>query len=88
MPYKVTVEIEGRSSAFVREDDTLNANEFSRILKLVANRLGTGEPFYDTINLGVFGPYQLPLFDYNGIRCGELLIKKLEYWGEKKDGDN
>jgi len=50
--------------------------------------LGTGEPFYDTINLGVFGPYLLPLFDYNGVRCGELIIKKLEYWGEKKDGDN
>jgi len=79
MPYKVIVEVEGRSSAFVREDDTLNTSEFSRILKLVANRLDTEEPFYDTITLGIFGPYQLPLFDYNGVRCGKLLIKRLEY---------
>jgi hypothetical protein len=70
---KVTIEINGDNAAFFDDEERINPQEYSRILHYLADRLNSGEPFFEAQDSGMFNQPTI-IRDINGNRCGFISL--------------
>jgi hypothetical protein len=63
---ELTITINGDNAAFYNEDETVNKDEYSNLLRCMANRVQS----YDFIN-----DNETNIIDVNGNKCGKMKLK-------------